>query len=124
MMNRLLVFTAMTCLLLPAQPLQAQEAPFAFYGLQFGMTRQAVGELFTLGENDLVENPGHGMSALELRFDRQGLLMEISASYPQPEGTLENVALKRALNEKRWYRSVTNFPISTWFLTSTRTVRQ
>lgn len=100
MVYRVLVLTIMTLLLLVIPPLQAQEAPFAFYGLRFGMTRQAVGELFVLGDDNVVEKPGHGISDLVLRFDRQGLLMEISASYPKPDGTLENIALKRALNEK------------------------
>ena len=81
-------------------PAGAQDAAFSFYGLEFGMTRAAVKDLFSLPDDNLVRKPGHGMSSLELRFDRQGLLLEIRARYDKPDSKFEALGLSRALSEK------------------------
>ncbi len=77
----------------------AQEE-FSFYGLKFAMSRSEVQAVFPSLEGNFVREPGHGMVSLELLFDREDLLMEMRASYPRPEGKLEEVAVKRALREK------------------------
>jgi hypothetical protein len=91
--------TAVTLSLLTPNVSSAEDA-FNFYGLEFGMTREAAGQVFPLLKGNIVREPGHGMSTLELYFDRRELLMEIRASYPKPEGKLENTGLQRALREK------------------------
>lgn len=80
-------------------PCRAGDEQFSFYGLQFGMTRTQVGERYAL-QGDLVKNPGHGMTDVELVFDREGQLMEIRASWPRPEEAHELQGLQRALRER------------------------
>lgn len=87
-------------LFLAAAPAGAQQAePFSFYGLRFGAMRAEVGKLVALQEN-LVKNPGHGMSDLELVFDRENELMEIRASWPRPDEPLAYQGFLRALRER------------------------
>lgn len=82
-----------------ARPCGAVDEPFTFYGLQFGMSRAEVGQRVKL-EGDLVKEPGHGLSDIELVFDREGQLMEMRASWPRPDDPLELQGLQRALREK------------------------
>lgn len=83
----------------PAGDLRAQE-PFSFYGLTFGMTRAETKAVFPEQDGSSVLNPGHGMSTLEILFDREGLLMEIRAGYLRPEEKFKSIGLTRALREK------------------------
>ena len=92
-----------------AVAVSAQEE-FSFYGLKFAMSRSEAQAVFPSLEGDLVRDPGHGMSSLELIFDREDLLMEIRAAYPRPEGKLEEVAVKRALREKFFLPTGENHP--------------
>ena len=87
------------CLLLIPGPAAGQEA-FSFYGLTFGMTRAEAEKVFPLHSNNMAKEPGHGMTSLELSFDREDLLMAIRASFSKPEVKLESMGLKRALREK------------------------
>lgn len=82
-----------------APPCPAVDEPFAFYGLQFGMARTEIAQRFTL-ERDLVKDPGHGMTDIELVFDREGLLLELRASWPRPDDPFELQGLQRALRER------------------------
>lgn len=77
----------------------AVDEPFTFYGLQFGMTKAEVNRRFPF-EANLIKNFGHGMTDLEVYFDREDLLMEIRATYPKPEEAFENAGLLRALRER------------------------
>lgn len=91
---------ALGCILLvPAVARGAAEAEFSFYGLRLGMPRAEVAKVVELRE-DAVKNPGHGMSELELAFDREGALMEIRAGWPRPADPLELQGLQRALRER------------------------
>jgi len=85
--------------LLGAIPARAADEAFSFYGLQFGMTRDEVDRRFGL-DGSAVRKPGHGMSGLEVAFDREDLLMEIRASWPRPEDPLAYQGLLRALRER------------------------
>jgi hypothetical protein len=86
------------------------EEAFSFYGLQFGMTVEEAKRHFPgLGQN-AVPDPGHGMSTLELYFDREERLMEIRAGYLNPEGKIERISLQRALREKFLAPVKENFP--------------
>lgn len=80
------------------------EEEFVFHGLRFGMSSQEVAFTapFVEGRDGqaIVQKPGHGMTGLTLVFDRESLLMEIHASYPRPEGTLELEGVRRALRER------------------------
>jgi hypothetical protein len=87
------------CLFLTPGLAAGQEA-FSFYGLTFGMTRAEAEMVFPLHTNNMAKEPEHGMASLELSFDRENLLMAISASYSRPEVRLESTGLKRALREK------------------------
>jgi hypothetical protein len=88
---------ALVCSL--AAPCPAQEERFSFYGLAFGTTRAEAAKLVQL-QGTMVNNPGHGMSELELVFDREDLLMEIRASWPRPDDPLHYQGFLRALREK------------------------
>lgn len=90
-------------------PCRAGDEQFSFYGLQFGMTRIQIGERFAL-EGNLVKNPGHGMTDVELLFDREGQLMEIRASWPRPEEAYEMQGLQRALRERFLGPVASKFP--------------
>jgi len=90
---------ACAALALSAVPCPAADEPFSFYGLQFGTPRAEIARRSPLAGN-LVKNPGHGMSDLELVFDREELLMEIRASWPRPEDQFQYQGLQRALREK------------------------
>jgi hypothetical protein len=83
----------------PAAARGAGEGDFSFYGLRLGAARAEVAKVVALDGN-AVNNPGHGMSELELVFDRQDALMEIRASWPRPADPLELQGLQRALREK------------------------
>jgi hypothetical protein len=83
----------------PAVARGAAEGDFSFYGLRLGARRAEVAKVVQL-EGDAVKNPGHGMSELELVFDREDALMEIRASWPRPADPLELQGLQRALREK------------------------
>ena len=85
-------------LLLAAVPCGAVDEQFSFYGLRLGMSRAAAGGVLPL-QNGLVKNPGHGMSNIELAFDREDQLMEIRASWPRPDDPLQFQGLLRALRE-------------------------
>lgn len=91
---------ALTAALLAA-PVCAPGAdePFSFYGLQFGITKAEAARRVPL-TGTVARNPGHGMSELELVFDREDLLMEIRAGWPRPEDPLELQGLMRALRER------------------------
>ena len=82
-----------------AVPGYAVDEPFSFYGLQFGMARAEVAQHFKLDGN-LVKEPGHGLSDIELVFDREEQLMEIRASWPRPEDPFELQGLQRAIRER------------------------
>ncbi len=99
MMERTLGVFAAAALLLACAG-KASAGNFGFYGLRFGMTQAEVQAVFPGQRGAMIVDPGHGMSSLELGFDREGLLMEIRAGYLRPEGTLENTGIKRALREK------------------------
>lgn len=94
---RLLVLGWM--LLAPASAPAAAEGEFSFYGLRLGAPRAEVARLVEL-QGETVKAPGHGMSELELVFDRENALMEIRASWPRPVDALELQGLQRALREK------------------------
>jgi hypothetical protein len=98
-----LVAVAVAAFLSAAGAARAEE-PFDFYGLRFGMSGKdaAAAMPYIPGENGLanVKDPGRGMVALTLLFDREGLLMEIHASYPRPEDALELEGVRRALRER------------------------
>ena len=97
------LMVAAVTVLTAARTAGAEEA-FDFYGLRFGMSGKdaAVAAPFIPGENGQanVKNPGRGMVALTLVFDREDLLMEIHASYPRPEEPLELEGVRRALRER------------------------
>ena len=78
----------------------AQQPPFSFYGLQFGMTRDEVAQKVKGLDGNSVRDPGHGIGALELQFDREDLLMEIRAAYLRPSDPLELIGVQRALRER------------------------
>jgi hypothetical protein len=94
---RLLVLGWM--LLAPAVARSAAEGDFSFYGLRLGMQRADAAKVVEL-QGDTVKAPSHGMSELELVFDRENALMEIRASWPRPAEPLELQGLQRALREK------------------------
>jgi len=50
------------------------------------------------------------MSELELVFDREGLLMEIRASWPRPDDPFQYQGLLRALREKFVAPAAAKFP--------------
>lgn len=100
MTTSLLCAAILCAAILPAaHPCAAVDEPFAFYGLQFGMSRAEVAQRFNL-EGDFVKEPGHGLSDIELVFDRDGQLMEMRASWPRPTDPFELQGLQRALREK------------------------
>jgi len=87
-------------LLAPGAARGAAEGEFSFYGLRLGTPRAEIAKIVEL-QGDTVKTPGHGMSELELVFDRENVLMEIRASWPRPLEALELQGLQRALRE-RW----------------------
>ena len=88
-------------LLLAGLPTAASaEQAFSFYGLRFGMSRAEVGKAVSLMAEDVVRNPGHGMSSLALFFDRNDLLMEIRAGYAKPDEPMQAEGVRRALNQR------------------------
>lgn len=99
-MKRLLLsLVTLGLTLVATPPCGAVEEQFGFYGLQFGMTKAAVGRIVPL-DGTVSPNPGHGMSELEFVFDREDLLMEIRAGWPRPADPLEIQGLLRALRER------------------------
>lgn len=93
-------FTALALLLLGAAlPCAAQQELFSFYGLTFGMVKGAVAKAVPMVDG-VVKSPGHGMTAMELVFDREDLLMQIRATWPRPADPLEHQGLVRALRER------------------------
>lgn len=99
---RVLVLVAAAVLAFPRAGNADEE--FRFYGLQFGMTSKAAAAVAPFIEAQKgqvnVKSPGHGMVGLTLVFDREGLLMEMQASYPRPEDPLELEGVRRGLREK------------------------
>ncbi|HWR97695.1 MAG TPA: hypothetical protein VN317_04670 [Candidatus Methanoperedens sp.] len=87
----------------------AADEQFSFYGLQFGITKAEAGRRLPL-TGTIVRTPGHGMSELELLFDREDLLMEIRAGWPKPEDPLEQQGLLRALRERFVSPTTAKFP--------------
>jgi len=75
------------------------QEPFDFYGLRFGMTKEEVNRIMPVLGDGTVREPGNGMSSLNLRFDREGRLLEIRAQYPRPEDPLRLEGLRRAVKE-------------------------
>lgn len=82
-----------------AVPSLAVDEQFSFYGLQFGMLKAEAGRHLPLS-GTLSKSPGHGMTDVELVFDREDLLMEIRASWPRPDDPLQLQGFLRALREK------------------------
>lgn len=109
MKRALLVAILCIAALADARPCGAVDEPFAFYGLQFGMSRAEAAQRFTL-DGDLVKAPGHGLSDIELVFDRDGQLMELRASWPRPDDPFELQGLQRALREKFAAPIASRFP--------------
>lgn len=89
----------------PAASPGAADGDFSFYGLRLGAPRTEVAKIVDL-QGNTVKDPGHGMSELELVFDREDVLMELRASWPRPADPLELQGLQRALREK-WVGPVT-----------------
>jgi hypothetical protein len=108
---RLFRVPALICVLLCslAAPASAQEERFSFYGLEFGMPRAETAKHVSL-QGTTAKNPGHGMSELELVFDREDLLMEIRASWPRPEDPLNYQGFLRALRERFVSPAAAKFP--------------
>ena len=77
----------------------AQEI-FDFYGLTFGMVPEEAARHVPNLEGTVSHDPGHGMTDLELVFDREDLLMEIRASWPRPEDPFAYQGMLRALRER------------------------
>ncbi len=99
-MKLALIVSLLCAAILPAaRPCAAVDEAFTFYELRFDMTRAEVAQRFRL-EGDFIKEPGHGLSDIELVFDRDGQLMEIRASWPRPVDPLELQGLQRALREK------------------------
>jgi len=86
------------------------EEGFSFYGLQFGMTVEEAKSHFPGLDRNAVADPGHGMTTLELYFDREERLMEIRAGYLNPDDRIEGIGLQRALREKFLAPVRENFP--------------
>lgn len=110
-MTRIFRMLPAFCLVLVLMPAicGAADEQFSFYGLQFGMTKAEAGRHVPL-DGTISRNPGHGMSELELVFDREDLLMEIRAGWPRPDGPLELQGFQRALREKFVQVSAVKFP--------------
>ena len=92
-----------------AVPCGAADEQFGFYGLQFGMRRRRSPRHVPL-QGTASPTPGHGMSELELVFDREDLLMEIRAGWPRPADPLELQGTLRALREKFVTPAAARFP--------------
>ncbi len=110
-MTTRLAIRALLCAALigAALPCRAADEQFSFYGLQFGMTKAEAGRHVQL-DGTVAKSPGHGMSELELVFDREDLLMEIRAGWPRPEDPFEFQGLLRALREKFVTPTAAKFP--------------
>lgn len=76
---------------------------FDFYGVKFGMAKEAVEKVFKMGATKPggyeAENPGQYMKRLYLSFDHKNRLFYIEAYYPW-EDIEHNYALALALKEK------------------------
>ena len=98
-----LTWTVALCVLCTAlfvPPVTAQEE-LSFYGIKFGMNRESIDLIMPLQPDaDRVRTPAHGMSSLSFAFDREGLLMEIRATYLIPSDPLEVEGLRQALQQK------------------------
>jgi hypothetical protein len=77
-------------------------ADFDFYGVKFGMAKEAVEKVFKIetkhGSHE-VENPGHYVNRLLLGFDHKNRLFYVEAYYLW-ESIEHNFALALALKEK------------------------
>jgi hypothetical protein len=99
-LKRAAVLVLLTALTFCPVGLAAQDE-FDFYGLRFGMTRGEIETVMPLKEGSgIVTDPGHGISSIELSFEREGRLMEIRAVYTRPDEPLEDEGLRRALRER------------------------
>jgi len=80
-----------------------EAADFDFYGIKFGMAKEAVEKIFKMGTAKAggyeAENPGHYMKKLYLGFDHKNRLFYLEAYYPW-EDIEHNYALALALKEK------------------------
>jgi hypothetical protein len=92
-----LIFLAM---ILSSFSAYAQEEPFSFYGLKFGMTRDQTREVFPGQTGDIIKDPGKGMTSLVLLFDGNDRLYEMRARYARPDDPFMAEGLKRALSQK------------------------
>ena len=110
-MKKFLCIGVLVCAVLApgAAPSQAADETFSFYGLRFGTPRAEIAKQTQL-TGSLVRNPGHGLSDLELVFDREDVLVEIRAGWPRPEDPLVLQGLMRALREKFIAPTSARFP--------------
>jgi hypothetical protein len=77
-------------------------ADFDFYGVRFGMTKEAVEKVFKMEDKSgghEVENPGHYINRIYLGFDHKNRLFYVEAYYLW-ESIERNYALALALKEK------------------------
>ena len=77
-------------------------ADFDFYGVRFGMTKEAVEKVFKMEDKSgghEVENPGHYIHRIYLGFDHKNRLFYVEAYYLW-ESIERNYALALALKEK------------------------
>ena len=77
-------------------------ADFDFYGIRFGMAREAVEKVFKIDgtrEGHEAENPGHYINKLSFGFDHRNRLFYIEAYYLW-DSAEHNFALALALKEK------------------------
>ena len=99
-MKKTLWFLGFFLILTPGIP---EAANFDFYGVKFGMAKEAVEKVFKMGATKPggyeAENPGHYMKRLYLSFDHKNRLFYIEAYYPW-EDMEHNYALALALKEK------------------------
>jgi hypothetical protein len=98
-MKKILLLLGSVLILIPGI---LSAADFDFYGIQFGMTKEAVEKVFkidgTKGSHE-VENPGHYINKLYLGFDHKNRLFYIEAYYLW-ESMEHNFALALALKER------------------------
>ncbi len=99
-MKKVLWLFGFFLILAPEAP---EAADFDFYGIKFGMAKEAVEKVFKVGVTKPggyeAENPGHYMKKLYLSFDHKNRLFYIEAYYPW-EDIEHNYALALALKER------------------------
>jgi hypothetical protein len=98
-MKRTVLFLVSLLFLFPGM---LKAADFDFYGVRFGMTKEAVEKVFKMEDKSgghEVENPGHYINRIYLGFDHKNRLFYIEAYYLW-ESIERNYALALALKEK------------------------